>query len=319
MKKINGMIQNVNLSNVKALIFKLFLIAIISGCSPKAEEPENNGEAKTPVTLTSIAVQSLSESFELNAVSTFLKRNIVKSTTTGFVTNVGINPGENVENGQLLFTLKTKEASAIDKNVSTDSLLAFQGLIKITAPKSGVISSVSHQKGDYIQEGDELATISEQASLVYLLQVPFEMRGYIHKNMQCEIIFPDKNLIEGTISTNMPSMDIASQTESFVVKPNVLEKQLENLIVKVRIIKTSKTHAFVLPKAAVLANEEQSEFWVMKLINDSTAVKVIIKKGIETSDKVEILGPVFNKTDRIILSGQYGLPDTARVLIQLQN
>jgi hypothetical protein len=170
-----------------------------------------------------------------------------------------------------------------------------------------------------VQEGDELATISEVASLVYLLQVSFEMRGFVHKNMVCEIILPDNNLIKGTIIANMPVMDIASQTESFVVKPDVSEKQTENLIVRVKIIKTSKKQAAVLPKAAVLANEEQSEFWVMKLINDSTAIKIPIFKGIETSDKVEILKPVFNKTDRILLSGNYGLPDTARVLIQHEN
>ncbi len=75
----------------------------------------------------------------------------------------------------------------------------------------------------------------------------------------------------------------------------------------------------MLPKAAVLANEEQSEFWVMKLINDSTAIKVPICKGIETSEKVEILKPSFYKTDRILLSGNYGLPDTARVIIQQEN
>lgn len=204
----------------------------------------------------------------------------------------------------------------MDKKVATDSSLAFQGLIKISAPKTGLIASVSHQKGDYVQEGDELATISELASLVYLLQVPFEMLGFIHKNMVCEIVLPDMNSIRGTVLSNMPVMDMASQTESFVVKPDVSEKQTENLIVKIKVIKSSKKQAFVLPKAAVLANEEQSEFWVMKLINDSTAVKVPIFKGIETPDKVEILKPFFNKTDKILLSGNYGLPDTARVIIK---
>ncbi len=36
----------------------------------------------------------------------------------------------------------------------------------------------------------------------------------------------------------------------------------------------------VLPKQAVLGNETQTEFWVMKLINDSTAVKVINKQRV---------------------------------------
>jgi biotin carboxyl carrier protein len=300
----------------KNLIFNLLLIFILAGCVSKSEESETSKEAKTPVKLTFISVQSMSESLELNAVSIFLKKNIVKSTVIGFIENVGVNPADFVEKGQLLFSLKTKEASAIDKNKTNDSALSFQGLIKISAPKSGVINTISHQKGDYVQEGDELTNISELSSLVYLLQVPFEMREFIHKNMPCEIILPDKRIIEGKILTGIPSMDIASQTESIVVIPKTSVNQPENLIVKVRIVKTSKKQAVVLPKPAVLANEEQTEFWVMKLINDSTAIKVPIKKGIETNSAIEIIEPVLNKTDRIIFSGNYGLPDTAKVIIK---
>jgi uncharacterized NAD(P)/FAD-binding protein YdhS len=51
----------------------------------------------------------------------------------------------------------------------------------------------------------------------------------------------------------------------------------------------------------------------MKMINDSTAVKVPVKKGIETSDKVEILSPEFSPQDKILLNGNYGLADTAKV------
>jgi uncharacterized NAD(P)/FAD-binding protein YdhS len=71
-----------------------------------------------------------------------------------------------------------------------------------------------------------------------------------------------------------------------------------------------------LPKAAVLSDETQSEFWVMKMISDSTAVKVPVKKGIETGDRIEILSPTFNPADKIIITGNYGLPDTAKVKIE---
>jgi hypothetical protein len=56
-------------------------------------------------------------------------------------------------------------------------------------------------------------------------------------------------------------------------------------------------------------------FWVMKLINDSTAVKVPIKQATEADSVVEITSPLFTPTDRIIKTGNYGLPDTAYVKI----
>ena len=82
------------------------------------------------------------------------------------------------------------------------------------------------------------------------------------------------------------------------------------------LVKKTKEQAIVLPKSAILADETQTEFWVMKLINDSTAIKVVVKKGIEANDKVEIIEPQFNPTDRIIFTGNYGLADTAKISIQ---
>jgi hypothetical protein len=53
----------------------------------------------------------------------------------------------------------------------------------------------------------------------------------------------------------------------------------------------------------------------MKLVNDTTAVRVNITKGIEEDSLVQILDPKFKLTDNIILDGAYGLPDTAKVLL----
>jgi hypothetical protein len=57
------------------------------------------------------------------------------------------------------------------------------------------------------------------------------------------------------------------------------------------------------------------EFWVMKLINDSTAVKVPIIIGNKNDKEIEINSPKFNSNDRIIINGNYGLTDTASVKI----
>jgi hypothetical protein len=54
----------------------------------------------------------------------------------------------------------------------------------------------------------------------------------------------------------------------------------------------------------------------MKLINDTTAIKVPVMKGFENNEEVEIAAPEFLYTDRIILTGSYGLPDTARVILK---
>jgi hypothetical protein len=54
----------------------------------------------------------------------------------------------------------------------------------------------------------------------------------------------------------------------------------------------------------------------MKMTDSTTAVKIPVVKGLETGNKVEIISPVLNTTDKILLKGNYGLPDTAKVWIE---
>jgi len=81
------------------------------------------------------------------------------------------------------------------------------------------------------------------------------------------------------------------------------------------LVKKEQTHATTLPKGAVLSNEEQTQFWIMQLINDSTAVKVPIQKGLEENDKVQIVSPPLSDSANILLTGNYGLNDTAKVKV----
>ncbi len=54
----------------------------------------------------------------------------------------------------------------------------------------------------------------------------------------------------------------------------------------------------------------------MKLLNDSIAIKVPVDKGFENDEEIEITGSDLIPSDRIILTGNYGLPDTAKIYIQ---
>ncbi|MEI6821958.1 MAG: HlyD family efflux transporter periplasmic adaptor subunit [Bacteroidota bacterium] len=296
------------------LLLTLFTISFI-GCKQKDKE-ENEAKQGTPVTVCSISNEAMSDYFELNAVSSYLKKNSVRAIIAGTVEQVELNIGDKVEKGQLLYTIRTKEAAALsNRKINADTSFNFNGIIKIVSPKTGIISSVTHQKGDYVQEGDELAVVAEQNSLVFLMQLPFEMKNMVKAGQVCKIILPDNNSLNGSIQSNLPVMDMASQTQNIVVKAESNTTIPENLVATVRILKDYKKQSLALPKECILTNETQNEFWIMKLINDSTAVKIPIRKGIETKEKIEITDPVFTANDKIILTGNYGLEDTARVTI----
>ena len=70
----------------------------------------------------------------------------------------------------------------------------------------------------------------------------------------------------------------------------------------------------LLPKAAVQSNETLTSYWVMKLIDDSTAVRVPVKIGNSTVDSMEVRGSL-TPADRIVLTGGYALPDSSKIII----
>jgi len=299
------------------LLFFVVVLSFLISChsnTPVAEETE--AVVQTPVTVTSINNEPLSEYKELNATSTFLQKSYVKASSNGYLQAVNTQLGQFVSKGKILFTTITKEAKAIGNTINAlDPDFKFTGITNIRANDNGYISEISHQEGDYVQDGERLAVISNTSSFVFVLYLPYEFGQIARDNPQVELTLPDGEKLSGSISSAMPTVDSVSQTQRLIIKVNTKHPIPENLIAKVRLLKTEHSHAASLPKGAVLTNETQDEFWVMKLINDTTAVKVPVKKGIETAEHVEILSPGFSPGDRIILTGNYGLSDTAKVKI----
>jgi hypothetical protein len=288
---------------------------LLFSCKQKTKTSEEAGEVKTPVTITPVTFKPVSSTVALPAVATYMNKSTIRATTTGIIEKILISPGEFISVDQLLFTIRTREAMAINKKTQLDTTLDFKGLININSHKEGVINSISYQKGDFVQEGDEMAAVSEQNSLVFILDIPFELEKYIDKNRNCRIILPDNRQISGTIIRKLPEMDMQSQTIKYIIKPQSADRLPGNLIASINLVKSTSEKAAVLPKQAVLGDETQTIFWVMKLINDSIAIKINVTKGFENNEEVEIVNPVFLPSDRIILTGNYGLPDTAKVTI----
>jgi multidrug efflux pump subunit AcrA (membrane-fusion protein) len=302
------------------IIHFTFFLLLISGCSNKSVSKENSFEGvedgSTPVTITNPIKSNMAESVELNAVSSFLLKTNVKSSVTGYLQQVNASMGRFVKKGDILFVINTKESQSLGNTLSKiDSSLHFNGLISIKSPGTGYITQINYREGDYVQDGEQIATISDLNSFVFLLDLPYELKPYLKEHQGLKLRLPDGSILDGSITHSLPSVDAISQTQNFVISVNTKKQIPENLIAKVYLIKKSKLNTISVLKSAVLTDEVQSEFWIMKLVDSVTAIKVPIIKGIENTTHVEVLSPILKYTDKILLTGNYGLPDTAKVII----
>lgn len=307
---------------VKLLFIGILMIltAILAGCGEDKAAPAANAvnaEAGTPVTITTISTGPLTESIELNATSTFQLKTFIKANATGYLQSVNAQLGRFINRGQEVFIIKTKEAEALGNTINVlDSTFRFTGIIHIKSPGTGYVTTLNYRDGDYVQDGEQLAVISDKNSFCFLLDLPYELKPFLSGNKNVLIKLPDGSQLNGFVASQMPTVDPVSQTQSIVIKVNNSQQIPEGLIAKVMLVKKSKPNALSLPKEAVLTDETQSEFWVMKLIDSVTAIKVPIKKGLENSTSVEVLSPQFSAADKILLTGNYGLSDTAKVNVQ---
>lgn len=292
------------------------MAGLISCGADPASSIEPTPESGTPVTITQISFGPLKETVELNATSAFQLKTFIKANATGYLQLVNAQLGKFIHAGQEVFVIKSKEAAALGNTINVlDSSFRFTGLVHIKAPGSGYVTTLNYQNGDYVQDGEQLAVISDKNSFVFLLDLPYELIKYLGGNKNVLLRLPDGTNLNGYVAAVMPSVDPVSQTEAVVIKVSTNQQIPEGLIAKLLLVKQSNQNALWLPKEAVLADEVQREFWIMKLIDSITAVKIPVKKGIETSSSVEILSPVFSPNDKIILTGNYGLADTAKVAV----
>lgn len=271
--------------------------------------------ARTPVLVQTVGRGGISNSLTLFGTTLYLRRNAVTAPVAAFITKVNVSLGARVKAGQPLYELETKERRALGKLVvAGDSALV--GRVIVRAASGGLITTFDKQQtGDYVLEGTQLCTIAEDNALAVQVNVPYEYGALARPGRTCRVRLPDGRALIATFTTPLTTVNALAQTQSVLARISQPVPLPENLTVQVDVTSQANAHAQLLPKAAILTDEMLQHFWVMRLLNDSTAVKVPVQLGERTTTTVEVRSPVFGAGERIITEGNYGLPDTARVQV----
>lgn len=257
---------------------------------------------------------NIQENKQLNGQVIYLNKTTITAPITGYITEVNTKVGNRVEKGELLFKIQTKESMALqNSDVSVPNQF---GIIPVFASISGYINTLNVTDANvYIAEGNALATIVKNTDLLIQVNAPFEYSKLLNKIKNIEIELPDKEVLNAVFYKAIPLVDPVSQTQQIFFRLKTFTPLPENLNVNITFPVKGKKDVILLPKEAVLTNETQDEFWVLKVINDSLSIKIPINKGLENNTHVEILNPIFKLTDKIIEKGGYGLPDSTIIKI----
>ena len=292
----------------------LLLMMMTVACTSNTQKQEADIITKSDVKVTSPIIKTVEQSVTFKGITRYLQTNTIRSQVSGIVKMVNCQLAGTILTGQPLIVVQPMEAAALQKsNFNNEEFKSFQDTIYSNL--NGTVSGLNVQVGDFVQAGDVLASCIRTNSQRIIVYVPTEQLGDIFPGMNCAIILPGGKEMEGKLIGQLPSEPGQNQTQPVIVAPLRNIKLSENINLAVRFKTGQLNDALLIPKSVLLGNEVQTEFWVMKLVNDTTCIKVPVEKGWETDSLVQLLHSNLTSIDRLVSEGGYGLPDTAIVRI----
>lgn len=291
-------------------ILLIFIIALTINACGKKEADQGEQTPVVSVKTSTVRFGEIDSKLTFNGKTVYLKKNMVSSPISGYVRQISIKFGDYVKKGELLFEIQTKENKALESSNSGN-----MGLINVFAPSQGVISTLNvTENGAYVVEGAALCTVAENHDVLVQLNLPFEFNSLVKNGANCTLVLGEDTKFSGTIYQILSTVDDANQTQQVLIKPHYNKPLPENLNLVVEILKARHGKTCLIPRNALMTNETQTEFWVMK-VEKNKALKIKVLKGIENDDVVEILKSGLTTSDLVISEGAYGLNDGAEVKI----
>lgn len=286
------------------------LIPLLAACLASCSHPAETGGRvpATSVTLTRVGHGHIRRDIVLSATTAYLRKTSVTAPVAGYVQEIHVRPGATVGRGQPLYTLESKEQRALASTSMPP--------ITVCAGEDGIVLDVLQQTDSYVPEGTPLCSLVATDSFVFLLDVPYEQSRHTAAGKACTLVLPDGTRLHATIGQALVTMNIASQSQAVMVRADNAPFLPEGMHVAALVSEEDAplTPRMILPKRAVQSDEQLTHHWVMKLANDSTAIRIPVTVGNSTADSIEVSGSL-TPEDRIILTGGYALPDSSRVVI----
>ncbi len=296
---------------IKSIYIPVFIMIFLA-CNNKVK---TTSEKKAAITVETTLVQQtdIKEYLTFNGVTRYQKKENIRANVTGYISHMNFKIGDRINKGQLFASVRTKEQDALKDAVKIDSSLSkFISPIVIRSNVTGVISELNITSNDYIAEGDILTLVVQPNSLVIQVNVPYEYEDYVSIGTLCEIALQNGETIIAKITGSLPSIDPVAQSQIFLIA--LPDSDLpENLNVQVKTVYREAANAISIPKSALQTNELLTKYWVMKVVQDSLAIKQSVLPMLRNDSLVQIAPGLLKVKDVIITEGAYQMQDSTIV------
>ncbi len=189
------------------------------------------------------------------------------------------------------------------------------GDYSVAAPWDGVVSKVLVKDGDFVAPRAPLVEMYEPSSLVIRLAVPEAQATEVFKGTPAVVqldAYPGKTF-EGKISLVYPDLDTRMRTRTAEVKLATPVALVPGMFARLKLTLQTAGEAVTVPTDAVLVlpNGEKVVF----VLKDGKAQRRVVKAGLETGGKVQIISGI-QPEETVITAGNEKLKDGMEVKVQ---
>jgi membrane fusion protein (multidrug efflux system) len=182
----------------------------------------------------------------------------------------------------------------------------------VRAPISGIISERLIKQGNMVTTNAATFRITDFDPLLAILHVPERELNLLRRGQKAELrldALPGQ-LFTGTIKRISPIVDPSTGTFKVTVEVRDRSQKLKpGMFGRVQIVYDTHANVLVVPKEAVLSEDDQSTVFVVR---DSLAFRQAVETGYTDERHIEIISGV-TEGDLIITTGQSSLRDSSKV------
>jgi RND family efflux transporter MFP subunit len=184
----------------------------------------------------------------------------------------------------------------------------------LRAPLAGVVTVCNVREGEQVKVGDLLYRVEDPVSLIVYGDLP--VRQATRVNVGAEVLV-DSNAVgaatRGKVVLVSPTVDRASGTVRVKVEVTPAPGFKPGLFVNLRFVVETRDDALVVPKRAVLHDDEEGPF--LFVVEQGQAERVWVKTGFQREDAIEIVEGIAENA-QVVVEGQDTLTHGAKVEVR---
>jgi multidrug efflux pump subunit AcrA (membrane-fusion protein) len=313
--------------------------ALAGGCRKGADaEAQTEGEkapaaraVAVPVRVAPVTREVLTRVVSAPGQTNALAQQKVRAPFAGALLELTVTDGDEVRKGQTVGAIVSRDSAAalegareMERSARTPEEkadaaraveLAQRNLIRtaIHAEANGVVLSHAAAAGDRMSEDQELLTIAARDSLVFVAGVAQSDLASVRAGQPVSVELAGRSRpLAGVVHDVLPSANAGDFTVPVRVDLREVPPGMAIGLFGTARITVESRAGVTVPDAAIL-RDDVSGLSRVAVVKDGSAHWIDVVTGLRGPAGTEIVSPALSPADQVVVSGQVGLPEGARL------